>query len=34
VNGERVEVETGLLFGYTPPWPKRGKGAADGAANQ
>lgn len=22
-NGERVEVETGILFGYTHPWPKR-----------
>jgi hypothetical protein len=28
VNGERVEVETGLMFGYEPPWPKRDKGAA------
>jgi hypothetical protein len=34
VNGERVEVETGLLFGYAPPWPKRAKGTAGGAADQ
>jgi hypothetical protein len=23
VNGQRREVETGILFGYAPPWPKR-----------
>lgn len=26
-NGRRVEVETGLLFGYDHPWPKRGAAA-------
>jgi len=24
-NGQRVEVETGILFGYSPPWPKHDK---------
>lgn len=33
-NGEAVEVETGMLFGYEPPWPKREKGAAEVAADQ
>jgi hypothetical protein len=33
-NGERVEVETGILFGYAPPWPKREKGAPEVAADQ
>jgi hypothetical protein len=30
-NGQRVEVETGILFGYEPPWPKR---EAEVAADQ
>jgi hypothetical protein len=34
VNGQRVEVETGILFGYAPPWPKREKGAPEVAADQ
>jgi hypothetical protein len=34
VNGERVEIETGLLFGYTPPWPKRGKAASETVVDQ
>lgn len=34
VNGQRTEVETGILFGYAPPWPKREKGAAEVAADQ
>jgi hypothetical protein len=33
-NGQRAEVETGLLFGYTPPWPKRAKGAAEPVVDQ
>jgi hypothetical protein len=33
-NGQRVEVETGILFGYQPPWPKREKGAPEVAADQ
>lgn len=24
-NGQRIEVETGILFGYSPPWPQRDK---------
>jgi hypothetical protein len=27
VNGQRVEVETGILFGYPHIWPKRGTSA-------
>jgi hypothetical protein len=27
VNGQREEVETGILFGYAPPWPKQAKGS-------
>jgi hypothetical protein len=34
VNGQRVEVETGILFGYAPPWPKREKGSPEVAADQ
>lgn len=33
-NGQRVEVETGILFGYSPPWPKREKGTAETPADQ
>jgi hypothetical protein len=33
-NGQRVEVETGILFGYAPPWPKRAKGSAEPQADQ
>jgi hypothetical protein len=33
-NGQRKEVETGILFGYAPPWPKRQKGAGEAAADQ
>ena len=33
-NGERVEVETGILFGYAPPWPKREKGPPAVAAEE
>jgi len=33
-NGERAEVETGILFGSEPPWPKRAKGAPEVAADQ
>lgn len=28
INGKRAEIETGILFGYTPPWPRRAKGAS------
>lgn len=31
VNGQAVEVETGVLFGYQPPWPKHGAAAAAAA---
>ncbi len=34
VNGQRVEVETGIHFGYSPPWPKREKGSAKTPADQ
>ena len=34
VNGQRLEVETGILFGYAPPWPKREKGSPEVAADQ
>jgi hypothetical protein len=34
VNGQRVEVETGILFGYEPPWPTREKGSPEVAADQ
>jgi hypothetical protein len=33
-NGEPVEVETGILFGYAPPWPRRERGAPEMAADQ
>lgn len=33
-NGQRAEVETGILFGYAPPWPHREKGAPEVAADQ
>jgi hypothetical protein len=32
VNGQRVEVETGILFGYPHIWPKRGAKAETPAA--
>jgi hypothetical protein len=33
-DGKAMEVETGILFGYQPPWPKREKGAAEPASDQ
>jgi hypothetical protein len=33
-NGERVEVETGLLFGYAYPWPKQAKSSAPAASDE
>ena len=33
-NGQRVEVETGISFGYEPPWPKREHGTTAVAADQ